>query len=228
MSARIYVSDIAPLMDENKLNSVLPLLPKWRKEKLLRFRFIKDRASSAGAFFLLCRALEKEGVSVGYDMPEFYYNEHNKPYLLPPQNEQIYFNLSHSGKYVMCILSHTENGCDVQEIKKDGADIAERFFSPKENEYLRSLDPEDRVRAFYELWALKESCLKATGSGLAHELSAFTVDLKTLKQDGLCELATCGLRLYNIDREYVFAACGKDLPEERQIVMFNLLDRHFE
>ena len=222
MSAKIYVSDITPLMDENKLNSVLPLIPKWRQEKILRFRFLKDRGASAGAFLLLSHALEREGIHAGYDMDEFCYNSHNKPYLLPPENEQIYFNLSHSGKYVMCIISDTENGCDVQEIKEGGDDIAERFFSQKEKEYLRPLSPDDRVRAFYELWALKESCLKATGSGLAHELSAFSVDPKTFKIEGLDGLATCTLRLYNIDREYIFAACASDLPEDVQIVGLNV------
>ena len=222
MSAKIYVSDITPLMDENKLNSVLPLIPKWRQEKILRFRFLKDRGASAGAFLLLSLALEREGIHAGYDMDEFCYNSHNKPYLLPPENEQIYFNLSHSGKYVMCIISDTDSGCDVQEIKEGGDDIAERFFSQKEKEYLRPLSPDDRVRAFYELWALKESCLKATGSGLAHELSAFSVDPKTFKIEGLDGLATCTLRLYNIDREYIFAACASDLPEDVQIVGLNV------
>ncbi len=228
MTPKIYVSDITRLKDENVLREAMHLIPSWRRERIERFRFIKDKAASAGAFLLLSHALEGEGISAGYDMAEFYYNDHGKPYLQPPGNEQIFFNLSHSGKYVMCILSDEENGCDVQEIKKGGDNIAERFFSQKEKEYLKSLDADERVRTFYELWALKESCLKAAGSGLAHELSSFSVDIKTLKQEGLDALATCELRLYNIDREYVFAACARNLPKEPEIIDLSASDHYSE
>ncbi len=221
MSAKIYASDIEALTDENKLDKAISLLPLWRQERTRRFRFVRDRALSTGAFLLLMHALKNEGVSVGRDMDEFIYNEHKKPYLPPSCNSSLYFNLSHSGRYVMCILSEDENGCDTQQIKDDDIRIADRFFSESEKAYLASCSPDgsgkdirSKKRAFYEIWALKESCLKAAGYGLSHELSGFDVDLKDMKVTGLDCLADCSLRLYNIDREYIFAACGKDLPED--------------
>ena len=42
--------------------------------------------------------------------------EHGKPFLtLQPK---IHYNISHSGKYVMCIIAGEEVGIDVQEHKK--------------------------------------------------------------------------------------------------------------
>src|SRR5690606_23970266 len=59
-------------------------------------------------------------------------------------------------------------------------DLARRFFSPAEVEWLGSL-PETRVReAFLDLWTLKESVLKAIGTGLATPLKSFTIEIDEL------------------------------------------------
>ena len=66
----------------------------------------------------------------------YYYGEHGKPMR---RNEEICFNLSHSGKYVLCAVSEMEIGCDIESITGN-------FWSTYGNGALRSPDFPGRSR----------------------------------------------------------------------------------
>ena len=89
----------------------------------------------------------------------------------------MYFNLSHSGCKVMCVLGPIPVGCDIEYIKKANAGIAKRFFSAKDNELLDEASEygEQKYReCFYRLWTLKESYIKCTGQGLKCSMDSFS------------------------------------------------------
>jgi 4'-phosphopantetheinyl transferase len=96
-----------------------------------------------------------------------------KPYLLSHPN--IFYNISHSGEWVVVALSDFEVGIDVEKVKKVNISIAERFFSEDEKKQLFSLPENSRIEHFFDLWTLKESFLKAIGTGLTKPLNCFSV-----------------------------------------------------
>ena len=98
----------------------------------------------------------------------FAYGSDDKPYL---KDGRAFFNISHSGDYVICSLSESEIGCDVQTVGKYNPRIAERFFTSDEKNFLKKSEnqPED----FTRLWTLKESVLKKTGEGITGGLNSF-------------------------------------------------------
>ena len=100
--------------------------------------------------------------------------EGGKPYLTDAPH--VHFSLSHSGGWAVCAVSDHPVGVDIQRRETGRRDIAARFFHPNEVQYLHSLSPADREQAFYTLWALKESCVKADGRGL-RLLRHFCVDI---------------------------------------------------
>jgi len=53
--------------------------------------------------------------------------------------------------------------------------FADRYFSPRERHALARVPSGNRLRAFFEIWTLKEAYLKACGDGLLRELDAFDV-----------------------------------------------------
>jgi 4'-phosphopantetheinyl transferase len=53
--------------------------------------------------------------------------------------------------------------------------IAQRYFSPRENAALGALPCALREAAFFDCWARKESYIKATGRGLSERLAEFDV-----------------------------------------------------
>lgn len=92
------------------------------------------------------------------------YGEKGKPYF---KDLPFYFNLSHSGDYVLCGLSTEEIGADIQQhCGKDVGKLARRFFSRREAAVLEQAGAA-REKLFYKLWARKEAYGKLTGRGVA-------------------------------------------------------------
>lgn len=99
-----------------------------------------------------------------------------KPYLLTQPD--VHFSLSHSGAWAVCALSDVAVGVDIERRTPGRRKIAERFFHKKEAAYLDQLPSHAREDAFYSLWVLKESFVKATGRGLHLPLRSFCIDLQ--------------------------------------------------
>lgn len=84
-------------------------------------------------------------------------NERGKPYFV---DVEINFSISHSNDAVLCTVSKSCIGADIEKIGNIREKIL-KSFSPLEQEQVKS--PKD----FYTLWTLKESFAKLTGNGLS-------------------------------------------------------------
>lgn len=90
--------------------------------------------------------------------------EHGKPYL--QNNSDIFFNLSHSGDYVLCGIADRQIGVDIQKRHdKDVSGVKEKIHNVQDEE-------ED----FFLLFSAKEAFCKCTGEGLQRDLSHIAVD----------------------------------------------------
>ncbi len=103
------------------------------------------------------------------------YGQNGKPYFV---NLPVYFNLSHSGDYVLCVVADCEVGADIQQMNDiDYWKTAERFFREKEVAIMRQLaTAEEQKRFFYNLWARKEAYGKYTGDGVSKALAVDMID----------------------------------------------------
>ena len=121
-------------------------------------------------------------------------NENGKPYLTAAPD--VHFSLSHSAAWAVCAVSDHPVGVDIQQCRSFKPNIADRFFHPDEVQYLSSLSPAERENAFYTLWALKESYVKADGRGL-RLLRQFCVDIarQPPKQSPSAHPAPCLCRI---------------------------------
>ncbi len=143
-----------------------------RKAKTDRYVNHNDKILSLGGEALLFYALKSEGIT---DF-EIEYSQKGKPYLKNTDN--VFFNLSHSGDTVMCALSGAEVGCDTEKVRDTAHGCAKRFFCPEECDFIASRKTEEKRKdAFFRLWTLKESFVKATGAGLSLGLDSFCFDL---------------------------------------------------
>ena len=112
----------------------------------------------------------------------FVYNAFGKPDLSPEFANRLKFNLSHSAGFALIAIATASNvGVDLEYIRaqSDYADIARRFFSTAEVDYLTALPSHIYAEAFFSCWTKKEAYLKACGEGLAIPLSSFSVPLTT-------------------------------------------------
>ncbi len=199
----------------------LALISPEKREKIQRFRFEEDKWRALCAEILIRYLIIEK---LGYENRQiaFYRNEYGKPYLQGVQD--FYFNLSHSGDWVLCGISNREIGVDIEHITKSHTDLAARFFNPQEYTFLLEQSPECRDRWFYQIWSLKESYIKYKGSGLSIPLSSFcfTFDrgktaLHTPTEEPLFT------QTYSLDPAYTVASCSLERPT--QAVISLTLDR---
>ena len=133
------------------------------------------RAQSFAASLLLDHAMQRCFPAVPRPLA-LSVQEGGKPYLTDAPHAR--FSLSHSDVWAVCAVSGHPVGVDIQRRETGRRDIAARFFHPDEVQYLHSLSPAARERAFYTLWALKESYVKADGRGL-RLLRHFCIDISS-------------------------------------------------
>ena len=107
----------------------------------------------------------------------YHRNEHGKPYLM--DKPEIYVNWSHSGDYVICAVADREVGIDLQKMDREPKEnLIRKVLTKEEQEFYRSVPESDRKRLFYQYWSVKESFLKALGTGFYTSLQTFQVDMK--------------------------------------------------
>ncbi len=92
----------------------------------------------------------------------------------PTLRDHAPFNITHAGDYAVLALSKQTVGVDLEHFRPiDWKRISERFFHPEERAFLaRSPEPE---KDFLRIWTLKESYLKAEGTGFSVSPVSFAV-----------------------------------------------------
>ncbi|CAK1802847.1 4'-phosphopantetheinyl transferase [Vibrio crassostreae] len=130
-------------------------------------------------------------------MPEawrFEYGEKGKPSLVAEQQLKtgLNFNISHSKEHLLVAVCQREGkrvqlGVDIEHARSSTNidSIMKHYFSDKELADLLKLSKELQRERFFDLWALKESYIKAMGRGLATSLRSFSFDFSNLTEQTL-------------------------------------------
>lgn len=159
-------------------------LCSWRYEKAERIHNSKAKIVSIAAGLLIQKILfEQYGLTK--DAIQVELGEYGKPILLSGKSDhatrKIHFNISHSGEYVVAAVSDENIGIDIECKKDENFRVAKRCFTDAEYEYIMDRPEEDRMRAFRDIWTMKESFLKYTGTGISVPLNSFSVDVENRK-----------------------------------------------
>ena len=175
------------------------LVSKNRREKIDFYKFEKDKKLSAGAYLVLKKLLSE------MDITDFKIKtgKYDKPSIC--DHENIYFNLSHSGKMVLCAISDMEVGADIEYIDSEiDLNIAKHYFY--NSEYENIMNAENRADEFFKYWVLKESYMKYTGLGMNLPLDSFEIiiDSEIRLNDGRNNLK---FNLFNI-KDYKIGVAG--------------------
>lgn len=129
-------------------------------------------------------------------------DEKGKPYV--EGKADIFVSLSHSKGTVMCAVSDKEIGIDVEKCAERRKSVESRVFTESEISLINNA--KDENKAFFTLWTLKESYLKAIGTGFADNAKSiefFSIEnpIKSNNQDYSFETGE-----YD---GFVFAVCEK-------------------
>ena len=161
---RLYVVDAEALqLDFDRLSANVD---SARRTRVRQYDNTPQGRRCLGAGLLLNQVLGRDAVE-----NRMLLNSHGKPYL----GSGPCFNLTHAGRYAALAVASEPVGVDMENAgrKGDWQRIAERFFHAEEQAYIAAM--ENPKQAFYAIWTLKESYLKALGAGFSISPGSFCV-----------------------------------------------------
>ncbi|MCS4436071.1 4'-phosphopantetheinyl transferase family protein [Aquiflexum gelatinilyticum] len=143
------------------------LLSQNETEKSERFAREQDKYSFLASSFMK-KILCSYYIGCEPKSVEFEVNEFNKPKIRNQEN--IHFNTSHSGDWLVFAFSGHPCGIDIERINHgfDYSSILEMSFHPDEIDFIQKSN--QPVNQFFKIWTIKESILKAEGTGLMDNL----------------------------------------------------------
>ena len=220
----IYATKISDII-KKKVDELCLFVSLEKKHKIERFVYKKDKIRALiGELLIKTIITEKLGVISKNII--FNKNEFGKPYLKDYQN--FNFNISHSGDFVVCAIDDKPIGIDIEQVKyMEYKDIAERFFSESEFEYIIKADLGDQIKKFYEIWTLKESYIKCCGQGLSIPLKSFSINMdgyENIKVVTNTKFNKFTLNLIYIDSDYKMAVCTTNEIISKEIIMIDQND----
>jgi 4'-phosphopantetheinyl transferase len=182
LTSSVDIWKIKIFSEKRLLNLFLQMFNKEETEKALRYRSEEDKLRyifGRGALrFLLGKYLNKFPNTI-----QFALGADKKPLLNKNSGDNMHFNISHSGDFVLIAISNSEVGVDIEKISPDFSykEILQSNFSKEEIDFIQN--SLHAIESFYLLWTRKESLVKATSKGLIDNLNLISV-LDGLFNDG--------------------------------------------
>lgn len=226
----LYLMNATPFLEESMLQTALPLVEQRRRERIMQMKDNKNRALSLAAGVLLSYAvnrrktedetktccpiqvnasqvltvLSKTDTGTSPVIPQTVRGTNGKPYL--KDCGDIYFNLSHSGEYAVCVMADCEIGVDIQQYRKNIKEgVLKKVFHELEKARYDACAEEEKETFFYRIWAAKEAYAKYTGEGLAVDFRLLCTDLSKREITDTRTGSKCELYISDVVPEYAIA-----------------------
>jgi len=168
-------------------------------ERASRFFHVQDQKRFLVTRYMLRSVLSSfTGVSPG--LIRFHQIANRKPAVYG-----IEFNLSHSGNLLLIAVSSCPVGIDIELIRPDFDFKAVLPASFSAEEQRRVLQAEDPLNCFYAYWTKKEAVLKASGQGLADDMSLLDAGNEQMVWDG----RAYEVKTYTMENDYIFSLAGE-------------------
>ncbi len=202
-------------MNKRQFDELCSYITPDRYQRLRRFLRREDQLRSLYAELLFrvsySEIIESDRKNSNIN---FITNPYGKPIIL--DNKNIHFNLSHSGQYVICGISDSQIGVDIEQYGAYNPGIAQTYYHNLEYQKLKEQQEENRGMYFYDLWTLKESFIKADGRGLHIPLNNFYVTMDENGAEIYGEMTDGYVvsLIRDIDPDYSCAICLKSSKVE--------------
>lgn len=204
--ARLFGLKIPEKKTFDDYKYLLPDVCIERQNIISKKVFNKDKITCLLSEIILKKVLKKH-YSIDIADYTLIKNDYGKPYILEIDN--LHFNISHSGHWIMCVISSKPVGVDIEKIIDVDYSIIGRYFSLEEINHFNKLKEEEKKSYFFDLWTLKESYIKAIGKGLSVPLDSFSIiktsNIVVLKPN---ENTLYLFKQYDIDPEYKMSVCS--------------------
>jgi 4'-phosphopantetheinyl transferase len=157
---KILISKIAGKLDAWKFQDYISLLSTTEQKRILGYRRWQDAHLSLFGKLLVMQGL----ILYGYKKEkilELNYTSYHRPFFVDGPE----FNISHSGNYVICVISDSAKiGTDIEKISE--IDLNEFNSCWTDKEFKNIMANSLPFNQFYHYWTRKEALIKADGRGM--------------------------------------------------------------
>lgn len=213
----IYAVNISGLFERPLSLPLLKIVDAEKRLRIMNFRRREDAQRTLYADVLARNVLARRMGRTPVDL-RFLTSESGKPRLSGEGDP--FFNLSHSGNWIVCAAGESSVGVDVEEIRAfDPATAAEFLSEEEQDEFIRQAE-DLRSEYFYKIWTLKESYAKAVGLGLGMSFCDLSIRFgpsgKFSFQHNGKPLRDVFFMSRKLDERHRMSACslGERLPED--------------
>jgi len=165
---RVYLSNIT-WFTSAEYSTLRKLLKEDDQKEILRFRLENDQKRGILSKIGLYKVLKMFGAEPSMLQS----NQYGKKYINIEGKKAKHFNISHSGDWVVHVVSEQEVGVDVEEMKVIEYHALSSFFAQEDRQYLRMCLASELPEEFYRIWTSKEAYVKYLGLGLNKNLKSF-------------------------------------------------------
>lgn len=143
----------------SKFAAYLEKLPRPLRITNSKYARWRDRTANLFGKLLLSKGLAY--LNLDYTLNDLKISKYRKPYI----NDKFDFSISHSGRYVICLIAFGQKaGIDVEQVANFDLNNFVNIFTHSEiASILSSTHPQSE---FCRVWTVKESVMKADGRGL--------------------------------------------------------------
>ncbi|MFB4330818.1 4'-phosphopantetheinyl transferase family protein [Paenibacillus sp. CR_12] len=220
-AVEVYAIRNSDHIRDETFRALFQRLSPGRQEYVSKFRRASDYQRSVLGDALAHRMLRDKLGRERTNM-EIIRNAYGKPFL--KDHDNLHFNVSHSGQWVVCAVGYEPVGIDVEKMENIDMDIAKRYFHKTEFNALLNCPPSERLSRFFDLWTLKESYIKAVGKGLHLPLDSFVMERQGVEWEWAPVVGENGgtyyFKQYALEEGYKLSVCSMDrhFPEQIQYV----------
>ncbi|MEZ9339377.1 4'-phosphopantetheinyl transferase family protein [Vibrio splendidus] len=190
----LWLCSLSNLNDQP--NNVSQLKKRLTADEIAKVERYRMPSSQTQALYVrnYLRAILSRYSCLSAEEWRFEYGEKGKPSLIEKQQIEtgLNFNISHSKEHLLIAVYQREGkqvqlGVDIEHARSSTNidSIMKHYFSETELTDLLELNKEEQRERFFDLWALKESYIKATGKGLATSLRSFSFEFSNLTEQTL-------------------------------------------
>jgi 4'-phosphopantetheinyl transferase len=141
--------------------------PDSFQQEVSRYRQMDDQKRKLLGRQLIQLYLKKKNYP--FSVNDIKFDQNKKPYI----ENGPFFNISHSGSYVVVAFGKAPVGIDIEEEKEVDVQSLSSVFHAAERSFVKASNYQHII--FYKLWARKEACLKAVGIGIINGLDQLNV-----------------------------------------------------
>lgn len=165
---KIFYADIRDV-DNDELNLAFGEFPQSIKSKIIaKADPISKKQSMVGYYLLQNGVIEL----FNKDISDIHFSELGKPLL-----DFCFFSISHSENAVVCAISNSRVGVDIQKIRDIPIRKKYPVFSQEESDFVNQV-PNLQQKRFFETFTRKEALVKLYGNKLSECASLDTSEVK--------------------------------------------------